>query len=298
MMTGSPRRPACDGMPALMLASGPIVVPSPIAMRPSPKMTVGGNAIMMPVAEARGSFARGGGAGPIAPTWTSSASHAACDDQSPANSARSRPSSTRRTVVRHVVETGIHSPPWPMACMPIRVGLLYDYPQGEQPLRGRVATRARRGRGVGSPRPRDRARRGPRARAARRQRARDRSRGSTSSIAEGVIAIVGPSISDNALIVAPLCDAARPSRDQLHRRRTHAIAVDVPLPGRVARGGAAAARGAHGRARPAARGRACSTSRRSAAATPSASKRRAPGSVSRSPAPRASRRWPRTPATC
>ena len=48
VMTGSPRRPICDGMPALMLASGPMVVPAPISMRSSPKTTVGGNAIIDP----------------------------------------------------------------------------------------------------------------------------------------------------------------------------------------------------------------------------------------------------------
>ena len=47
-ITGSPRRCACEGMPALRLASGPMVVPSPTEMRPSPKITVGGNAIMLP----------------------------------------------------------------------------------------------------------------------------------------------------------------------------------------------------------------------------------------------------------
>ena len=38
-------------------------------------------------------------------------------------------------------------------------------------------------------------------------------------------------------------------RDQLLGRRAHPLAVDVPLPGRLARGGAAGARGADGRAR-------------------------------------------------
>ena len=76
------------------------------------------------------------------------------------------------------------------------------------------------------------------------------------------------------------------------------VAMDVPLPGGFTRGGTAAARprawsSAACGARPSS-----STSRPSAAGTPSASKPRAPGSVSRSPAPRASRRWPRTPATC
>ena len=73
--------------------------------------------------------------------------------------------------------------------------------------------------------------------------------------------------------------------------------MDVPLPGRLARRGAAGARGAHGRARACGAPRSCSTNRPSDAATPSASRPRAPGSGSRSPAPRASRRWPRSPTT-
>ena len=90
----------------------------------------------------------------------------------------------------------------------------------------------------------------------------------------------------------------RTPRDQLLGRRAHAIAVDVPLPGRLARGGAAGARGAHGRARLPARRGACSTSRPSAGATPRLRSRAWPGSGSRSPAPRASRRSPRTPSDC
>ena len=48
VMIGSPRMPACDGMPALTVASGPMVLPLPNAMRPSPKSTDCGNAIMLP----------------------------------------------------------------------------------------------------------------------------------------------------------------------------------------------------------------------------------------------------------
>src|SRR2546425_894769 len=44
VMTGSPRMPICDGMPALMLASGPIVVPAPISIRSSPQTTGRGDA--------------------------------------------------------------------------------------------------------------------------------------------------------------------------------------------------------------------------------------------------------------
>ena len=66
---------------------------------------------------------------------------------------------------------------------------------------------------------------------------------------EGVVAIVGPSISDNALIVGAAVRRGAHPRDQLLGRRAHAFAVDVPLPGRLARRGAAGARGAHGRAR-------------------------------------------------
>ena len=48
VMIGSPRSSACTGMPALSEASGPIDVRAPISMRPSPKMTLGGNEIMLP----------------------------------------------------------------------------------------------------------------------------------------------------------------------------------------------------------------------------------------------------------
>ena len=117
-----------------------------------------------------------------------------------------------------------------------------------------AAARARRSRRVGSPRSRVRVRRRSSARAAGGQRARQSSRAfDDAASTKASFAIIGPSISDNALIVAPLCDAARDPGDQLHRRRAHALAVDVPLPGRFARRGAAGARGAHGRARASAR---------------------------------------------
>ena len=52
---------------------------------------------------------------------------------------------------------------------------------------------------------------------------------------QGVLAIVGPSISDNGLIVRELADACESAVHQLHRRRDHAQRVHVPLPGRLAR---------------------------------------------------------------
>ncbi len=92
--------------------------------------------------------------------------------------------------------------------LPIRVGLLYDYPQAdglfaesvrigidEVAATGRLdreielVERQTRGLPAGSE--------------------QDVKRGFAELDDEGVIAIIGPSISDNALIVAPLCDAAR-----------------------------------------------------------------------------------------
>ena len=92
--------------------------------------------------------------------------------------------------------------------LPIRVGLLYDYPQGdgmfadalklgidEVAATGRLdreiefVERQTRGLPAGSE--------------------HDVKRGFLELDEEGVIAIIGPSISDNALIVAPMCDEAR-----------------------------------------------------------------------------------------
>ncbi len=100
---------------------------------------------------------------------------------------------------------------WPNgSALPIRIGLLYDFPQMRRSLRdsrcGSASTRSRR-----------------RGRLDRDIEFVERqSRGLAVGLAkptstrafdelddEGVVAIVGPSISDNALIVAPLCDAAR-----------------------------------------------------------------------------------------
>ena len=52
---------------------------------------------------------------------------------------------------------------------------------------------------------------------------------------QGVLAIVGPSISDNGLVVRDLADARGAAVHQLHGRRDHAQRAHVPLPGRLAR---------------------------------------------------------------
>ena len=130
--------------------------------------------------------------------------------------------------------------------LPVRIGLLYDFPQAgdlfvkalqlgidEVAATGRldrdVEFVERQSRGLPS---------GSEAEVVRGvRRARD----------EDVVAIVGPSISDNALIVGAAVRRGAHPGDQLLGRRAHPFAVDVPLPGRLARRGAAGARGAHGR---------------------------------------------------
>ncbi|HVJ98882.1 MAG TPA: ABC transporter substrate-binding protein, partial [Acidimicrobiia bacterium] len=94
------------------------------------------------------------------------------------------------------------------SALPVRIGLLYDYPQGDdsfvKALRlglDEVAASGRLDRDIefvekavrGLPS-------GSEAAVAR---------GFEELVADDVVAIIGPSISDNALIVAPLCDAAR-----------------------------------------------------------------------------------------
>ena len=284
----------CDGMPALMLASGPIVVPAPISMRPSPKIDrrrerdhaarrrTRAKLLRPPVPRpdrAEPHDARPTPRGSTSPAIRSSSSRSIASMLSAQRSTSGRfghgqrrapdPRSGCSTTSRRAT-----------TCSRTRCGSASTRSRRPGASTATIEFVARQARGlpVG-------------------QRARRRPRASRSSSTQGVLAIIGPSISDNALIVAPLCDAAEHPRDQLHRRRAHALAVDVPLPGRLARGGAAGARGPHGRARLRTARRWSSTSRRSAAATPSASRRRAPASASRSPAPRASRRSPRTPTT-
>jgi branched-chain amino acid transport system substrate-binding protein len=94
------------------------------------------------------------------------------------------------------------------SALPVRIGLLYDYPQGDDSFVkalqlgiDEVAASGRLDREVefvekavrGLPS-------GSEAAVAR---------GFEELVADDVVAIIGPSISDNALIVAPLCDAAR-----------------------------------------------------------------------------------------
>src|SRR5262252_6641956 len=116
VITGSPCRSACEGMPALIVASGPIVVPSPISMRCSPYTTVGGNAIIEPSpkrAKRRARRCRG----PIAPRrtmWFHDAWIA---------SPTTRFTSSRSTGARYFPDMA--------NVIPIRVGLLYDFPRGD-----------------------------------------------------------------------------------------------------------------------------------------------------------------------
>src|SRR4051795_8681339 len=91
--------------------------------------------------------------------------------------------------------------------LPIRIGFLYDYPQGDglftDALRiglDEVAATGRLDREFEFVE--DQARGLPSGSEA------DVKRSFAKLDAEGVIAIIGPSISDNGLIVAPLCDAA------------------------------------------------------------------------------------------
>ena len=99
--------------------------------------------------------------------------------------------------------------------------------------RRRSSSGSRRRRSIAG-RARARARRGTAWRHGLRRRAEVRRR----SIEQGVLAIVGPSISDNGLIVRGLADAAGLAVHQLHGRRDHPQRVHVPLPGRLARRGA------------------------------------------------------------
>ena len=94
------------------------------------------------------------------------------------------------------------------AITPIRIGVLYDFPQGDGGTMFEEALR------LGLAEAGDRIDRGIELVA---RHSRGLPTGSEREISqsfreierEGVIAIIGPSISDNALIVAPLCDAAR-----------------------------------------------------------------------------------------
>ena len=155
------------------------------------------------------------------------------------------------------------------------IGLLYDFPQGDDLFADVVAARARRSRG-------DRAPRSRRSSSSSDQRAgcpsgseHDVKRAFAELDDEGVVAIIGPSISDNALIVAPLCDAARiPAINYSGGERTRSQWMFHYQVGSLEEE-PPRARGAHGRARACAAPRSCSTSRPSVAATPSASKRRA-----------------------
>ena len=174
------------------------------------------------------------------------------------------------------------------AASPILIGLLYDFPQGdggagfEEALQlglDEVAATGRLDRSIEFVSSR-------RARPAARQRAR------------GATGLRRARRSRRARDGRPVDLRQRTHRravvrrapgpgDQLLRRRAHASRVDVPLPDRLARGGAAGARGPHGRAR---------ASQRRGDRRPVAG--RAPlrrgvrsgaraGSASRSPAPRA-----------
>ncbi len=180
------------------------------------------------------------------------------------------------------------------SALPVRIGLLYDFPQMGDLLprhSGSDSTKLPRpGGSTAGSSSSNGSRKG--CRRARRPRCK---RAFAELDDEGVVAIIGPSISDNALIAAPLCDEARiPAINYSGGERTRSR-VDVPLPGRVARGGAARTRGESGRARARAASPSSSTTPRSVVATPSSSRPRADASVWRSPAPRASPRCPRTP---
>ena len=105
---------------------------------------------------------------------------------------------------------------------------------------------------------------------------------------EDLVAIIGPSISDNGLIVAPLCDEYRvPAINYTGGERTRSR-VDVPLSSRLARRRAARARGTRRRRAASVGSPCCSTSPPSVGATPNASKPPAVGSAWKSPARRAS----------
>ena len=202
-ITGSPRSPACDGMPALMLASGPIVVP--VADRDAPLAEDHGRRERdhrCPRRKCRELRARRW-RGPIAPT-RAIPSHAAW-----ITSPATRPISSFNTREPYCHWLAQYIPAMANGVVPIRLGLLYDFPQGgslfADALRlglDEVAASGRLDREIEFVE--DHA-----ARAALRLRARHQARASPSSIRAGAIAIVGPSISDNALIAAPLCDAAR-----------------------------------------------------------------------------------------
>src|SRR5579862_5095873 len=193
VITGSPWRSACEGIPALIVASGPIRVPSPISMRCSPYTTVGGNAIIDPSPKCANRRARRW-RGPNAPTCTTPV-HAACT-----TSPSTRLTSSRITRERYF-------PPMPNV-IPIRIGLLYDFPQGDglfaESLRlglDEVAESGRLDREIELV--------DEQARGLPSGSEHDITRAFAKVVDEGAVAIIGPSISDNALIAAPLCDAAR-----------------------------------------------------------------------------------------
>ena len=270
-------------MPALMLASGPIAVPAPISIRPSPKITVGGNADH---ARRRRSARTSGPAGAAGRSR-----RAARPRSTPPGSRRRRPA--RRSSLQHGRTVRLVSAHGQRrAPDPDRVAL--RLPAGRRPVHGRAAARPRRSRG-------DRA----------------ASTATSSSSNEQARGLPSGSEHDVKRAFAELDDDGRRRdhrpvdlrqradrraavrrgphpRDQLLGRRAHPLAVDVPLPGRLARRGAAGARGSAWSSAACGAPRWCSTSRPSAGATPSTSRRRAAGSGSRSPAPRASRRWPKT----
>ena len=135
------------------------------------------------------------------------------------------------------------------------IGLLYDFPQMGTLSQGHAAARHRRGRGDRPARPRRRVRRTAVARPAVGQRSRGRRARSPSSTTRTSSRSSGRRSPTTRLIVAPLCDAARiPAINYSGGERTRSR-MDVPLPGRLARRGAAGARGTDGRARiPARRG--------------------------------------------
>ena len=186
-------------MPALMLASGPIVVPAPISMRPSPKITVGGKPIIAPSPKCANFRARRW-RGPIAPNRAAVA---------PRRVDRHRPPRARPRPAAHGERYGVAFTRHGQRRDPDPDRLAVRLPAGRRPVRRRRC-------GSGSTKSR-RSGRLDREIEFVEQHARGLPSGSEHDIKrafaelddDGAIAIIGPSISDNALIAAPLCDAAR-----------------------------------------------------------------------------------------